>query len=251
MNAVRKKLKSKSGISLAIALVFFLLCAMVGMVVMSDASTSAGSTAWERQLYRETLALTSASELLRQDIQDMTFTGAYIKTETVTTTVTPAVAPDGEPSTTVTTSETYKLKAPELEGSRFFEVEETAGKYSDTLGLTQIYIMKNGDKLESGFSVTLPEAVDIKFDAVEDQHIPEVTGSIQAEEDYSLFVELQCGENRLTMSFPPQVASSTEIVGPNTISLGENTTVRTTETTYSTILTWGQPRIKEGGGDDA
>lgn len=60
MYAATRKLKSKSGISLAIALVFFLLCAMVGAVVLSDASASAGSTARERQLYRETMALTSA-----------------------------------------------------------------------------------------------------------------------------------------------------------------------------------------------
>lgn len=68
MNAVTGKIKSKSGISLAIALVFFLLCAAVGTVVLSAASVSAGNTARERRLYRETAALTSAAELLRGDI---------------------------------------------------------------------------------------------------------------------------------------------------------------------------------------
>ncbi len=248
MNAVTRKLKSKSGISLAIALVFFLLCAMVGMVVLSDASASAGSTAWERQLYRETLALTSASELLRQDIQAMIYTGDYTKTETVTTTVTPAVPPDGKSSTKVETSEEYNLERPAL-NSRFFEVKETAGKYTDTLGLTQIYIMKYGKLWGDNVAATL-QAVDIRFEAVPDQHIPEVTGTVQVKDDYSLFVELRCGKNSLTMSFPPQAVSSTKIDNPITSSYG-NVTTRTTKTTYSTILKWGQPLIKEGGADHA
>lgn len=242
MNAVRRKLNSKSGISLAIALVFFLLCAMVGTVVLSAVSTSAGSTAQERQLYRRTLALTSASQLLRQDIQAMTFTGSYARTETVTTTV----DPDGGSGTKVETGEEYQRGIPTLVGSKLFAVKDNGdGTYSDSLNLTERYF----GKLSALFAgiPAVPTEQTIRFQAVEEQNIPEVTGTIRVEEDYTLTVALQCGENRLTMSFPPNVQPQTETAAPVTTKVDDVTTKTVTVTTYSTNLTWGQPLIQEGG----
>ncbi len=240
MNAVTGKLKSKAGISLAIALVFFLLCAMVGTVVLSAASASAGSTARERQLYRETLAMTSAAELLSQDIQAMRFTGAYTRTETVTTTVDPT----GNTGTKVETSTDYRQKAPTMEGSRLFSVQDNGGSFSDSLGLTQRYFANQGK-----WTVEVAGPQTVVFHAVEDQHIPEVTGSLTIGEDYTLTVVLYCGKNTLTMSFPPQAASKTEVAAPVTTTVDPNTTKKTTIATYSTTLTWGQPIMKEGGAD--
>ncbi len=242
MNAVTRKLKSRSGISLAIALVFFLLCAMVGTVVLSAASASAGNTARERQLYRETLALTSAANLLSQDIQAMTYTGAYTRTETVTITVDPS----GTLSTKVVTSEKYQRGIPKLENSRLFGVKKNPdGTYSDHLHLTERYYRNQGG-LWDGATVE-PPAQTITFQAVEAQNIPEVTGSLTVAEDYTLTVVLQCGENSLTMSFPPHAVSHTEVAEPVTTKLNDAATQKITTATYSTILTWGQPLMKEGG----
>lgn len=247
MKAVTRKLKSKSGISLAIALVFFLLCAMVGTVVLSAASASAGNTAKERQLYRETLALTSAAELLSQDIQTMTYTGSYTRTEIVITTV----DPNENQNTKVETDEEYGRGAPAIEGSRLFSVTQNADDtYTDSLRLTERYYM-NQSKLAGSTMMEEPSAQTIVFQAEEGQNIPEVEGSITVEEDYTISVELWCGENSLSMTFAPNAASRTEVDEPEVTKLGEYSTQKATVTTYSTILTWRQPLMKEGGVDYA
>lgn len=247
MNAVTRKFKSRSGISLAIALVFFLLCAMVGTVVLSAASVSAGSTARERQLYRQTFALTSAAELLSQDIQAMKYIGSYTRTETVTTTV----DPDGKIATKVDTVKSYEREMPALKYSQLFQIINANGTYSDNLNLTERYFKNQkvlGDTSE-------PTAQTIKFQAVAEKNIPEVTGSVQVEEDYTLTVVLRCGNdgdkgyNTLTMSFPPNVVSRTELLKPQPIKTEGNTTIKTTGATYYTTITWGQPIMnKEDAG---
>jgi len=244
MKVVTRKLKSRAGISLAIALVFFLLCAMVGTVVLSAASASAGNTARERQLYRETQALISAAQLLSQDIQAITYTGSYTKTETVTTTVTPAAQEGGDPSTQVTTEEKYDLLDPELKDSKLFEAKDG----SDNLNLTARYKEKLPNEINGSLS-TMPNPQTLKFGSILTSHIPEVTGSIAVEANYDLTVELVCGKNSMTLMFPAKATSHTEIKDPVTTEISAMTSQKVTEKTYSTILTWGQPLMQEGGKD--
>lgn len=248
MNAVTGKIKSKSGISLAIALVFFLLCAAVGTVVLSAASVSAGNTARERRLYRETAALTSAAELLRGDITGMTYTGAYTRNEIVTTTVDPA----GEQSTKVVTEEQLTREIPTLENSRFFRARKNAdGTYSDNLHLTERYFINQGNPALSDGVETAPTAQTVLFHAVEEQNIPQVTAAVTVEEDYTLTATLQCGENTMTVTFPPHAAVQTQVAEPVIKRLNDDSTQKITATTYSTVLTWGEPIMKEGGGGGA
>lgn len=250
MSAVTNKLKSKSGISLAIALVFFLLCAMVGMVVLAAASVSAGKTARERQTYRQTLAMTSAAEMLRQEIQGMTFTGAYTRTEKVTTT-TPDIS-ETEGKTTVVTEEFFDRgkaadgNAPTLTGSDFLK--------EDADWLTKLAELYYYSCQEAGlnFSETIvspaPAETQITFQAADDQNIPEVTAVLSAASDYTLTVVLRCGDSRMTMVFPPQTAVSTAVGEPGIVqSESGKTSVKTTVTTYTTALTWEAPLSREGG----
>lgn len=241
MNAVTRKLKSKSGISLAIALVFFLLCAMVGTVVLSAVSVSAGNTARERQLCRETLALTSAASLLSQDIQAMTFIGAYTKSEIVTTTV----DPEGGQGTTVETKEEYRPEpdALKLDGSDLFRLDTSGAIPTDDLNLMELYTSKTP---LGSTSVTLAD-VALTFGAVEEQNIPQVTGRLTMGQDYTIKAVLQCGKNTLSISFPPHTTLRTEVTGPAITHPEGNITEKTTDITYTTTLTWGQPLIKEGG----
>ncbi len=240
MKALTRKLKSKSGISLAIALVFFLLCVMAGTVALSAVSVNAGNTARERQLYRETLALTSAAELLREDVQSMRFTGVTIKKEIVTTTV----FPDQEgQSTQVKTEEIKEFGKPEISGSHLFKINEstdgTETTYSDSLNLTERYCENQG------LPAAVPGKQAVVINAVEEQNIPEVRGSVEVEADYTLTVILTCGGSSLTMSFPPHSDLKTEVNVP-ILEQDGNTSIKTTETAYSTTLNWGQPIIKEG-----
>lgn len=244
MKAVTKKLKSRCGISLAIALVFFLLCAMVGTVVLTAASTSAGNTARERQLYRETQALISAAQLLNQDVQAMSYTGSHSRSEIVTTTVTSgAVGEEGQPSgsSSVTTEYQYNLLEPKLEGSKLFSVQGQ----EDDLGLTQRY-MANNPKVTDEL-IVLPEALTLKFAGEETFLLPEVTGKITVEEDYGLAVELVCGENCMSLHFPAQCSTKTDVGEPQKTDDGSSYTQKITTSTYSTVIRWGQALMEEGG----
>lgn len=249
MNAVKRKLNSKSGISLAIALVFFLLCAMVGTVVLSAASASASSTARERQLYRETAALTSAAELLSKDLQKMTFTGSYTRTETVTTTVTTATTSDGEKTSTKVEEKTeYGQGDCKLEGSKFFNMQKNDAVYTGNLILTNLFFSNQTPLGSNPLADTALPTQTITFKAVPGQHIPEVTGKLTVGEDYTITVELHCGENSLTMRFLPQTTSQTTVDEPKIVKSANDTiTTKTTVTTYSTTISWEQPVMQEGG----
>jgi len=245
MSAIRKKLNSRSGISLAIALVFFLLCAMVGTVVLSAASVSAGNTARERQLYRQTLALTSAADLLSQDIQGMSFTAAYRRIETVKTTI---PAQNSGELTKVETDLTYEKgtgeSAPKLTGSNLFQLE--------ALNQLTVYYYNNQDKTWSGENDLLAAApgtaeTTLTFGPVEEENIPKVTGILTVKPDYTVTVVLTAGEDSLTMTFPPESSEKTTVQGPAVLSGGA---VKTTTTTYTTTLTWGQPQVRRGGTEE-
>ncbi len=239
MSAVTDKLKDKSGVSLAIALVFFLLCAMVGTVVLSAASVSAGKTARERLAYRQTLAMSSAAELLGREIRGLSFTGAYTRTETVTTTV-----PDGTEGskTTVKTELSYAEgkgdKAPRLTGSQLFEGH---------LSLDELYFGNQEDLNLTG-AVVIPEPVklDLTFQESEGQNIPEVTAQLTVEADYRLTVVLSCGENWMVLTFSPSLSTAAQTEEPM-VSGSEKQSVKTTVTTYTTVITWENPQIREGG----
>jgi len=232
MTAIRRKLKSKSGISLAIALVFFLLCAMVGTVVLAAVSAAAGSTARERQLYRQTLALTSAADLLRREVEGMTFTGSCNKTETIITTV-----PISGGKTTVETEEVWtKGTNIRLTGSTLLEGH---------LDLEGLYL-SNQTALSEGIPGPVSKA--FTFQEVADKKIPEVTAELTVAQDYTLTAVLRCGENCMTLTSKPQSDVVTGV--PNvTTSHTDNVAIKTTTTTYTTTLHWGAALITEGGPD--
>jgi hypothetical protein len=63
-----KKFISREGASLAVALLLFLVCAMVGSVVLAGASASAGRLSQRRQLQQERYALQSAADMIRTQL---------------------------------------------------------------------------------------------------------------------------------------------------------------------------------------
>ena len=67
-NRMHDKFISKYGASLAVALLLFLVCAMVGSVVLAGASASAGRLSQRRQLQQERYALQSAADMIRAQL---------------------------------------------------------------------------------------------------------------------------------------------------------------------------------------
>ena len=83
-NAIRQKLKSSSGASLLLALVFLLLSAVVSASVLMAAVSNAGRSRSKLEEHQKYLALSSALTLLSDDIRQAEYTGRYLYQETET-----------------------------------------------------------------------------------------------------------------------------------------------------------------------
>lgn len=83
-NAIRRKLKSSSGASLLLALVFLLLSAVVSASVLMAAVSNAGRSRSKLEEHQKYLALSSALTLLSDEIREAEYTGRYLYQETET-----------------------------------------------------------------------------------------------------------------------------------------------------------------------
>ena len=63
MNLIRRKLKSEDGASLMLALLFFVICAMVGSVILSAATAAAGRIAGLKNSDQAKYSLESTAKL--------------------------------------------------------------------------------------------------------------------------------------------------------------------------------------------
>lgn len=79
MKLLRNKLNSNRGASLILALSFFLICAVIGGIILASASTNAGRVNAMRQEQEAYYAVSAAAVLVRDCVEDMHFS-AYEET---------------------------------------------------------------------------------------------------------------------------------------------------------------------------
>ena len=77
MEALRKKLASRQGASILMALLFLLLCMMVGTSVLMAAASNAGKIRSNQEEQQKYLTLSSALTLLCDELEDMEYVGQY------------------------------------------------------------------------------------------------------------------------------------------------------------------------------
>lgn len=77
MGAIRKKLRSERGASILLALLFFLLCAMVGASVLMAAASNAGKSRSGREEQQKYLTLSSAMQLVCDELTAAEYTAKY------------------------------------------------------------------------------------------------------------------------------------------------------------------------------
>lgn len=78
MKLLRKKLNSKRGASIVLALVFFLVCAAIGAVLLTSAMANAGRLSHMKEEQQAYLTLSSAVKLVQQELGDMAYKGEII-----------------------------------------------------------------------------------------------------------------------------------------------------------------------------
>jgi len=79
MNAMKNKIKSQRGASITFALLLFLVCAVVSIVVVVAGSAAAGRMSQRAETDQRYYAVTSAVELLCDDFKGMKVTVEYSK----------------------------------------------------------------------------------------------------------------------------------------------------------------------------
>lgn len=77
MNRLKQKLKSESGASILLALLFFLICALVAAAVLMAAVSNAGKIKSNQEMHQKYLAVSSALELVCDDLLSAEYCGKY------------------------------------------------------------------------------------------------------------------------------------------------------------------------------
>ncbi len=95
---LRKKLKSNHGASLSMALLLFLVCCVIGSVVLAAGTASAGRVSQMTEMDRRYYSVTSAAGLFRDLLNGQSY--SVIRTETKTLTETETVTLNNEGTVT-------------------------------------------------------------------------------------------------------------------------------------------------------
>jgi len=101
-----KKVKSNTGASLSMALLLFLVCAVIGIVVLTAATASAGRASKLAEMDGRYYSVASAAELLAQELSDKSVTIVREKTTVTTTTTVYTVTETTDPVTKLITEDT-------------------------------------------------------------------------------------------------------------------------------------------------
>lgn len=114
MNRMKQKLKSEYGASILLALLFFLICTLVTAVLLMAAASNAGKVRSNREIHQKYLAVSSALELVCEDLLSKEYYGQYTFREEMET----ITHDDG------TTSTNYKYYYDQIEGKYDCELSE-------------------------------------------------------------------------------------------------------------------------------
>ena len=257
---MKQKLHSRTGASMLIALLFFLVAMTVGAVVLTAASANAGRVQKSRREQQNYLAVASAAGLVKEDIvggEKATFTAEYQKIfKEIVTTVTIIDPITNEPSTSITTtySTTYKKVDPTMKNCKLLTAD-----IRDTMNKIYYATVPSETDLRTDWNVTENVKWELDFKALD---IPAVKGtltvsheddSMTGQRQYGLAVDIGVKPKReeeaplyaTTMSFMPNVVKQ-EKTDPPTVEVSGSSVATTYITHYTTTVTWGSPVITKG-----
>lgn len=162
MRKIREKLCSESGASILLALLFFLLCAMVGASVLMAAASNAGKSRSNREEQQKYLTLSSALQLVCDELTAAEYTAKY----TVLTEIIDVYGVDKDDKPTVIGSRykhTYNPASGEINGWSFSKtpcvlpiVEELDKVFANIGSRGKVNISKNEVDSRSYFYWTSP-----------------------------------------------------------------------------------------------
>lgn len=147
---LRNRIRSNSGATILLALLFFLLCALAGSIILSAGSAAAGRISGLKETEQSFYSVTSAAQIMREEIEGQEFQ-AYTED-------------GGSPTyTAVPDSEIKKILIDaviEIYGGKQAESKETLTVYPSSKTLTDVmgkvtayFIMTDDYRIEITFSM--------------------------------------------------------------------------------------------------
>lgn len=205
LGRVHAKLKSNTGASLLIALIFFLLCAVCGAVVLTAGTASSGRIAGLAESEQDYYSVTSAAQVIKAELKELKFQVETEETETSAGIVSDIVSARF-------ISGGYLNGILEEPLSRISKGEITA--YSD-------------DSLE--FTLT-----------PEEEAIGTVKGTLMIDSDYHIELLLMTDSNKYSCKIAADASTDVQ-----TMTDGAGADESTKKTTYITTITWDGPVISK------
>ena len=208
---LKRKLRSESGATLLMALLFFLLCALASSVVLAAGSTASGRIAGLEQDQQAFYTVTSAAQVLQEEINEG---GAFTATVVTTT----------DMGTGISSS---TLPAYQYSGLSLI-LEAAADVYDNKTIHTDILTLKQG---------TVPEGT---FD------FGTVKASFTMDKDYNISIALSLNDAELSNKYQCVVTAKgnshiTSVTETRNDSEGNDYTVLIT----TTDITWSDALIKK------
>lgn len=222
MERIREKLKSQSGVSFLLALLAFLVAAMVSVTIVAAAVTTVKRVNSDRESQQDQLTLISAAQFVRDEMEETRYIITTTKTETTTKGV------DGRVETS--TSEREDRSA---EGT-FAEEMQKAVEYVDAYG-------------DLGTPYSADYAFEIKVDGCKMKPVDVSFVMKVGEEKYYVFFTLSIRETEEKL-FLKMTGSGPDKYGENEITTTSNETSSTTVTVSRKAVSWSQGIIN-GIGD--
>ena len=214
MNAIKKKLKSEAGASVTFALLLFLVCAVVGSVVLTAGSAAAGRLANLAKMDQQYYSVISAAGLLQKETEEKTVTVVRTSiTETVTT-----YNSSGEPAGPPEETTDKKVTVNGEDAEDFFT--------ADSL-VTDAAVLLFIDEIENDFTRTLELAADSGDGSLE---ALSVTVEERLSPDGTLTLDIRKGNAEdgaytLRMTFAGKMNTETDV--QNVSGTPENVTAST------------------------
>ena len=209
---LKRKLRSESGATLLMALLFFLLCALGSSVVLAAGSTASGRIAGLEQDQQAFYTVTSAAQVLQEEINEG---GAFTATVVTTT----------DMGTGISSS---TLPAYQYSGLSLI-LEAAADVYGNKTIHTDILTLKQE---------TVPEGT---FD------FGTVKASFTMDKDYNISIALSLSDANLADKYQCVVTAKGETKVdriPGTVTDGEGNVIEETVTEITTVR-WSNALIKK------
>lgn len=262
MNKIQEKLKCNKGSSLILVLMLFFVCIMVSSVVVATATVGASRSAYRTEQQRAYLSMSSAAELVAEDMKNLLQNSFYEKIRVIEYGCNDVTLDESEAFLNVDTeitigdvTVTYVGIPMHYDETSHYEVNGITGGLLGGVMATACHEIFLGDSSyeEEFYIYPHPEGVDERFSKVHCNFVMDAGYNITivfSAEGTSQTLIMEFEATRIDDNGSP-FKNETDFTCAHNIIYDDNKTVRSRyypgkETIYETEIRWGSPSVTRG-----